>query len=149
MRKMRRAYKVLLMMKRVPPATLHKCLLAKQVDSLLRNNLGRHSISVTCSHIMLPEIRECAFCSKSHQLQYCDRCNAVGYCSLACSQAHWPEHRDNCLPELLGSESCHGCRTTPAIRLPQNCVACGGQLCEACATLYGNDMVHRKCLNFQ
>merc|ERR1719341_1904622 len=31
--------------------------------------------------------------------QLCSRCKSVSYCSVACSETYWPEHRSSCSKE--------------------------------------------------
>lgn len=50
--------------------------------------------------------RECRGCKKTEgKLMLCSRCKYVRYCSMECSRATWPEHREECdvacAPEVL------------------------------------------------
>ena len=41
----------------------------------------------------------CACCAKVQgSMKQCVRCKSVYYCSVACQDRHWPEHKKSCLP---------------------------------------------------
>ena len=45
----------------------------------------------------VPAAPECALCKDSHEdLQTCDRCKLVRYCSAKCQSEDWAEHKDVC-----------------------------------------------------
>eukprot|EP01083_Nonionella_stella_P285988 973376_1 len=49
----------------------------------------------------LPRIRDkggrfCASCLERKSLKSCSRCKIVNYCSRACQEKHWPEHKKDC-----------------------------------------------------
>lgn len=44
------------------------------------------------------QTRMCKNCGKK-ALQMCSRCRVEGYCSKACQQQHWPQHKRACVPD--------------------------------------------------
>lgn len=156
-------YKVLLVRQCISPESLHKCLLAKQLDEFFKRNLsgsawaasiGKYDIRVPSDHIMLPEPESCARCSSTVNLQRCDRCRAIHYCGRNCQTADRGNHAPNCLPELDGLRACPNCHASPCT-LPTgtpDCPKCYKATCQACAASHPNPeysgcLVHHACWN--
>ena len=45
-----------------------------------------------------PKVGTCDFCSCNRDLKRCGNCKSVCYCSVACQQASWEEHKKVCSP---------------------------------------------------
>jgi hypothetical protein len=156
-------YRVLLLQQCIPPESLHRCLLAKQLDRFFKLNLsesawaasiGKYDIHVPCDHIMLPEPESCDRCHSTENLQRCSRCKAVHYCGRECQTADWKNHKPHCLPELGYRNVCPNCHASPYTRpagLTPDCPKCYKPTCLACAARpgqgYDGCLVHRACFD--